>query len=247
MNSALADAVFPELSEDWQALVGNEFQQPYMQALADFLAEKKQQGEVVYPSEALIFNAFNHCPPAKVKVVILGQDPYHGPNQAHGLSFSVPQGQRVPPSLRNIYKELEADVDLAKPSHGNLESWAKQGVFLLNSVLTVSAGQAASHQKKGWETFTDSVIRAINQHCPHVVFMLWGSYAQKKAAFVNQNKHLVLQAPHPSPLSAHRGFLGCQHFSQANQWLLTKGCTQIDWSLPSSGADFSPAQQASLF
>lgn len=225
------------LSESWQAAIGAEFDKPYMQALRTFLLAEKQAGKTHYPPSGLVFNAFNHCPPQQVRVVILGQDPYHGAakdlsngvGQAHGLCFSVPKGERPPPSLKNIYKELQTDVGMDIPAGGNLESWAEQGVFLLNSVLTVSAGQAASHQKQGWEVFTDQVIHYINDHCEHVVFMLWGAYAQKKAAFVDTSKHLVLSAPHPSPLSAHRGFLGCRHFSQANQWLQAQGLTSIRW------------------
>jgi uracil-DNA glycosylase len=217
------------LIEPWQAVLHSEFEQPYMQQLRAFLVEERQAGKTLYPPADLVFNAFNHCAPDQVKVVMLGQDPYHGPQQAHGLCFSVPAGVKTPPSLVNIYKELHADVGMPIPTHGNLESWAAQGVFMLNTVLTVAAGQAASHQKQGWEQFTDKVIHLINESCPNVVFMLWGSYAQKKAGFVDQQKHLVLKAPHPSPLSAHRGFLGCQHFSQANQWLQAKGLAAIQW------------------
>lgn len=218
------------LIEPWQALLKAEFEQPYMQQLRQFLVAEKQAGKTLYPPAPLVFNAFNHCPPSHIKVVILGQDPYHGPDQAHGLCFSVPDGVKPPPSLVNIYKELNADIGMPVPPHGNLEAWASQGVFLLNSVLTVSAGQAASHQKQGWETFTDKVIELINRRCEHVVFMLWGSYAQKKAAFVDGAKHLVLKAPHPSPLSAHRGFLGCGHFSEANQWLEQKQQSPVNWA-----------------
>lgn len=225
------------LSAAWEPAIGAEFDKPYMQALRAFLVTEKTAGKTLHPPSELVFNAFNHCPPPHIKIVILGQDPYHGTakdlsegmGQAHGLSFSVPKGERPPPSLKNIYKELHSDIGMAVPANGNLESWAEQGVFLLNSVLTVSAGQAASHQKQGWETFTDKVIHYINEHCGHVVFMLWGAYAQKKAAFVDTQKHLVLNAPHPSPLSAHRGFLGCRHFSQANQWLEERGRAPIRW------------------
>lgn len=217
------------LIEPWQAVLKPEFEQPYMQQLRAFLVQERQSGKTLYPPTDLVFNAFNHCAPADIKVVMLGQDPYHGPQQAHGLCFSVPAGVKTPPSLVNIYKELHTDMGMPIPAHGNLESWAAQGVFMLNSVLTVAAGQAASHQKQGWEQFTDKVIHLINERSEHVVFMLWGSYAQKKASFVDQQKHLVLKAPHPSPLSAHRGFLGCQHFSQANQWLHAKGMAPIQW------------------
>jgi uracil-DNA glycosylase len=218
------------LIEPWQAVLKPEFEQPYMQQLRAFLVQERQSGKTLYPPTDLVFNAFNHCAPTDIKVVMLGQDPYHGPQQAHGLCFSVPAGVKTPPSLVNIYKELHTDMGMPIPAHGNLESWAAQGVFMLNSVLTVAAGQAASHQKQGWEQFTDKVIHLINERSEHVVFMLWGSYAQKKASFVDQQKHLVLKAPHPSPLSAHRGFLGCRHFSQANQWLQEKGLAPINWA-----------------
>lgn len=218
------------LIDSWQSHIAAEFEQPYMQQLKQFLAAEAAAGKQTYPPSSLVFNAFNHCPLEKIKVVILGQDPYHGPDQAHGLSFSVPKGVRTPPSLVNIYKELQSDIGMPIPSHGNLESWAQQGVFLLNSVLTVSAGQAGSHQKQGWEKFTDQVIHQINDHAEHVVFLLWGSYAQKKASFVDQSKHLVLTSVHPSPLSAYRGFLGCKHFSQANAWLTANGQSAINWA-----------------
>lgn len=220
----------PNLIESWRAVLDSEFQQPYMQSLREFLVQERAAGKVIYPPADLVFNAFNHCAPEDVKVVMLGQDPYHGPDQAHGLCFSVPEGVRTPPSLVNIYKELNADMGMPIPPHGNLESWAAQGVFMLNSVLTVAAGQAASHQKQGWEQFTDKVIHLINERSNNVVFMLWGGYAQKKAAFVDKQRHLVLKAPHPSPLSARRGFLGCKHFSQANRWLEEKGFAPIEWA-----------------
>jgi len=171
-----------------------------------------------------------------VRVVILGQDPYHGPDQAHGLCFSVRPGVRPPPSLVNIFKELETDLGISRPSHGFLEHWAQQGVLLLNSVLTVEMGQAASHQRKGWEEFTDAVVRAVNDRPDPIIFLLWGAYAQKKASFVDTNRHLVLKAPHPSPLSAHNGFLGCRHFSKANSFLQSRGLPPIDWSLPDNPA-----------
>lgn len=218
------------LPDSWQQHLAAEFDQPYMQQLKAFLAEELAAGKQTYPPASQVFNAFNHCALEKTKVLILGQDPYHGPGQAHGLSFSVPRGVRTPPSLVNIYKELNSDLGMPIPDHGNLESWAEQGVFLLNSVLTVSAGQAASHQKKGWEKFTDQVIHQLNDKAEHVVFMLWGSYAQKKASFVDQSKHLVLTSVHPSPLSAYRGFLGCKHFSQANTWLVKNGLEPINWA-----------------
>ena len=220
----------PNLIESWRAVLDSEFQQPYMQSLREFLVQERIAGKAIYPPADLVFNAFNHCAPEDIKVVMLGQDPYHGPDQAHGLCFSVPEGVMTPPSLVNIYKELNADIGMPIPPLGNLESWAAQGVFMLNSVLTVAAGQAASHQKQGWEQFTDKVIHLINERSNNVVFMLWGGYAQKKAAFVDTQRHLVLKAPHPSPLSAHRGFLGCKHFSQANRWLEEKGMAPINWN-----------------
>ena len=186
----------------------------------------------VLPPRHQTFRAFELCPLDKVKVVILGQDPYHGEGQAHGLCFSVQPGVRPPPSLVNIYKELESDLGIPRPRHGFLESWAKQGVLLLNSVLTVEMGQAAAHQGKGWEPFTDEIIRIVNAKTEPVVFLLWGAYAQKKAAFVDADRHLVLKAAHPSPLSAHNGFLGCRHFSKANAFLEANGQTPIDWTLP---------------
>ena len=218
------------LINEWKTYLGGEFDLPYMGQLREFLKQEKSQRKIIYPPSAEVFNAFNHVPPEKVKVVILGQDPYHGEGQAHGLSFSVPDGVAIPPSLLNIYKELESDLGLARPSHGNLTAWADQGVFLLNATLTVEQGNAGAHQGKGWETFTDKAIATINEHAEHVVFMLWGAYAQKKGAIIDTQRHLVLKAPHPSPLSAHRGFLGCQHFSQANRYLQERGRVPIDWA-----------------
>lgn len=220
-----------QLEPGWKTALAGEFEQDYMQALRAFLLKEKEAHKEIYPPGAKIFSAFEHTPFDHVNVVILGQDPYHGPGQAHGLSFSVPDGVRPPPSLVNIFKEIEKDLGLARPSHGNLESWADQGVLLLNATLTVEKAQAGSHQKKGWERFTDAVIDRINQQRENVVFMLWGSYAQKKGAIIDRDRHLVLTAPHPSPLSAHRGFLGCGHFSQANEYLQSKGKPVIDWSL----------------
>lgn len=222
------------LPADWMQYLGAEFEQPYMQQLKAFLQQEKDAGKVIYPHSSHWFNAFLQTPLAKVKVVVLGQDPYHGANQAHGLSFSVLPGVKIPPSLQNIYKEQVQDLGLLQPSHGNLLAWAEQGVLLLNAVLTVEATQANSHQGKGWEKFTDQVIRVVNEQTRGVVFMLWGSYAQKKAAFVDKTKHLVLTAPHPSPLSSYRGFFGCQHFSKANAWLEEQGKTGINWQLPAS-------------
>lgn len=225
-----------KLEASWKAALAQEFEQPYMQALKRFILDEKARGKRIFPKGADWFRALDLTPLDKVKVVILGQDPYHGAGQAHGLCFSVQPGVRVPPSLVNIYKELQSDLGIAPPRHGFLEHWARQGVLLLNSVLTVEMGMAASHQDKGWERFTDAVIRAVNAKAEPVVFLLWGSYAQKKAAFVDSvdkgGRHLVLKAPHPSPLSAHNGFLGCRHFSKANAFLEANGMTPIDWSLP---------------
>ena len=220
-----------QLEPGWKAALSAEFDSDYMQSLKEFLLAQKQAHKVVFPPGAQIFNAFNHTPFDKVKVVILGQDPYHGPGQAHGLSFSVPAGIKQPPSLVNILKEIEQDLGLPRPAHGNLEKWADQGVLLLNATLTVEQANAGSHQGKGWERFTDAAIDHLNRGREHLVFMLWGSYAQKKGALIDRNKHLVLTAPHPSPLSAHRGFLGCKHFSQANHYLQEHGQSAIDWSL----------------
>ncbi|WP_415899075.1 uracil-DNA glycosylase [Neptuniibacter sp. QD48_11] len=222
-----------ENAPSWQAVLAEQFQQPYMLALKEFLKEQKTQRKIIYPHSDNWFHALETTPLDDVKVVILGQDPYHQPGQAHGLCFSVMPGVKVPPSLVNIYKELESDLGLPRADHGHLESWAQQGVLLLNSVLTVEESSAGAHQGKGWETFTDQIIQAVNQHCDNVVFLLWGSYAQKKGACIDQERHLVLKAPHPSPLSAHRGFLGCQHFSQANQYLQQQGKVPINWQLPS--------------
>lgn len=224
------------LPESWNAHLGEEFRAPYMQALREFLAQEKAAHKVIYPHSSHWFRAFELTPLERVKVVILGQDPYHGPRQAHGLCFSVRPGVPTPPSLQNIYKELATDVGTTPVNHGFLESWAQQGVMLLNSVLTVEQGNAGSHRNRGWETFTDRAIQTINEHCDGVVFLLWGSYAQKKASFVDRGKHLVLHAPHPSPLSAHRGFFGTRHFSQANAFLAERGIAPIDWQLPASVA-----------
>ena len=221
-----------QLHPSWLTHLKNEFDQPYMQQLSQFLRDEKSAGKTIYPEGENIFNAFNTTPLDSVKVVILGQDPYHGPQQAHGLSFSVPKGVRTPPSLANIYKEIQADLGIEPPQHGYLQTWAEQGVLLLNSVLTVEHSLAASHQKKGWEQFTDAAVTAINRECQSIVFLLWGSYAQKKGQVIDRQKHLVLNAPHPSPLSAHRGFLGCKHFSQTNNYLQQQNLKPINWSLP---------------
>ncbi|MGB1465552.1 MAG: uracil-DNA glycosylase [Alcanivorax nanhaiticus] len=220
------------LEAGWQEHLGCEFDKDYMARLRAFLGAEKQAGKTLYPAGKDIFNAFNLTPFEQVKVVILGQDPYHGPNQAHGLCFSVQRGVKTPPSLVNIYKEIQRDLGIAPASHGNLSHWAEQGVLLLNAVLTVEAGQAASHQKQGWETFTDQAIEHLNRDRVGLVFLLWGSHAQKKGRLIDRERHCVLTAPHPSPLSAHRGFLGCGHFSRANQYLLQQGETAIDWSVP---------------
>ncbi len=200
--------------------------------LRDFLVTRKQHQAVMYPPGPQIFNALNSTPFESVRVVILGQDPYHGPGQAHGLCFSVLPGVKIPPSLANIYREIESDLGTPRASHGCLQSWAEQGVLLLNAVLTVERGQAGSHQGKGWELFTDNIVQLLNDKRQNLVFMLWGSYAMKKGAVINPRKHLVLKAPHPSPLSAHRGFLGCKHFSHANAYLQEHGIDPIDWSVP---------------
>ena len=215
----------------WKKRLNSEFEKPYMQQLFSFLLSEKRQGKRVFPASKHYFKALDETPFDQVKVVVLGQDPYHGDDQAHGLSFSVPAGIRPPPSLKNIFKEIKSDLGFDAPNHGCLESWSRQGVLLLNSVLTVERGKAASHQRKGWEQFTDQIIWNLNEHREGVVFMLWGAYAQKKGAFIDAERHCVLKAPHPSPLSAHRGFFGCKHFSQSNQYLQTQGIEAIDWQL----------------
>jgi uracil-DNA glycosylase len=225
------------LEEGWRNALAGEFASPYMQQLKAFLVAQKQEGKRIFPKGSEYFRALDLTPLADVKVVILGQDPYHGLGQAHGLCFSVRPGVRIPPSLVNIYKEMQSDLGVPPARHGFLEHWARQGVLLLNSVLTVEEAQAASHQGKGWERFTDAVIRKVNDECDAVVFMLWGSYAQRKAAFVDTARHLVLKAPHPSPLSAHNGFFGCGHFSKANAFLRTRGRAPIDWQLPAAPHD----------
>lgn len=219
------------LNSSWLTHLSDQFELQYMQDLSLFLRSEKTNGKVIYPKENQVFNALNTTPLEKVKVVILGQDPYHGPGQAHGLSFSVPVGVPIPPSLRNIYKELRSDIGITIPNHGNLQGWADQGVLLLNSVLTVEVGNAGSHQKKGWEQFTDQVVSVINERADPCVFMLWGAYAHRKGSVINEQRHLVLKAVHPSPLSAHRGFLGCAHFSKANDWLVEHGRGEINWQV----------------
>ena len=220
-----------QLHESWLSRLDDQFQQPYMKNLREFLVVRKQHRAVIYPAGLQIFNALNTTHFDQVRVVILGQDPYHGPGQAHGLCFSVLPGVRIPPSLANIYREIEADLGIVPPHHGCLQSWAEQGVLLLNAVLTVERGQAGSHQGKGWETFTDAIVQLLNDERERLVFMLWGSYAMKKGAVIDRRKHLVLKAPHPSPLSAHRGFLGCRHFSSANEYLRQHQQPPIDWSV----------------
>jgi uracil-DNA glycosylase len=220
-----------KLDKSWLKYLGSEFEQDYMLKLKQFLIDERRSNKLIYPKGELIFNAFNTTPLDKVKVVILGQDPYHGPLQAHGLSFSVPPGTAIPPSLKNIYKEIERDLAIKMPKQGCLQAWAEQGVLLLNATLTVEHTKAGSHQKKGWETFTDQTIKVVNDQCQHVVFLLWGNYAQKKGQFIDANKHYVLSSPHPSPLSAHRGFLGNNHFSLANAYLQANSKDPIDWQL----------------
>ncbi len=217
-----------DLEPGWHKALEAEFSKPYFEQLTNFLVNKKSQSVPVYPADPLIFNAFRLTPLEHVKVVILGQDPYHGPGQAHGLCFSVPEGVKAPPSLKNIFKELEADLGLRTENHTDLSKWAIQGVFLLNTILTVDEGRPGSHKNSGWEQFTDEVIKKVSEKRDAVVFMLWGSYARSKKQLIDQSKHLVLEAQHPSPLSV-RGFLGCRHFSKANAWLREKGLSVIDW------------------
>jgi uracil-DNA glycosylase len=220
-----------QLEPEWRGALREEFGQPYMQVLRAFLIEEAARGKVVYPSGPSIFNAFTHTPISRVKVVILGQDPYHGPGQACGLSFSVPSGVRPPPSLKNIYKELSADLGLPTPATGNLTPWADRGVLLLNSVLTVEEAQAGSHRKRGWEQFTDRVIQILSEREEPVVFILWGAYARGKEGMIRRPPHAVIESAHPSPLSAHNGFWGSKPFSQANAWLEKWGKQPIDWSI----------------
>lgn len=226
----MADAI--RLDESWKVPLAGEFEAPYMAELKRFLLAEKKRGARIFPKGSEYFHALDLTLLDQVRVVILGQDPYHGEGQAHGLCFSVRHGVRPPPSLENIFRELETDLGIERPLHGFLEHWARQGVLLLNSVLTVEMGRAASHQGKGWERFTDAIVRLVNAKPEPVVFMLWGSYAQRKAAFVDASRHLVLKATHPSPLSAHSGFFGCRHFSKANAFLESKGLNTIDWALP---------------
>lgn len=217
-----------KINESWKSVISSEYDKPYFVHLSQFIKEEYSRHEI-FPIGSDIFNAFVYCPLDKVKVVILGQDPYHGPNQAHGLSFSVKEGVPFPPSLLNIFKEINRDLNHPMPANGDLTRWADQGVLLLNATLTVRAHQAGSHQRKGWEGFTDAVIQNLASQKSNIVFMLWGAYAQKKAAFIDESKHLKLHAPHPSPLSAYRGFIGCGHFSQANDFLEKHGQSKIIW------------------
>ncbi|HET7268906.1 MAG TPA: uracil-DNA glycosylase [Oleiagrimonas sp.] len=229
-----------QLEASWKSRLGDYFERPDMQALRAFLLEEKRAGKQVYPSGADIFAAFEHTPFDAVKVVILGQDPYHGPGQAHGLCFSVQPDVRVPPSLVNVFAEIERDMNVPRPDHGWLVPWADRGVLLLNSVLTVEGGRAGAHRGKGWEGFTDAAIDHLNRERDALVFLLWGSYAQAKGRLVDESRHLVLRAPHPSPLSAYRGFIGCGHFSAVNRYLQERGQAPIDWSLPARAALAAP-------
>lgn len=226
-----------KLEESWKAPLAGEFDKPYMHDLKAFLQAERAAGKRIFPKGSEYFRALDLTPLDQVRVVILGQDPYHGEGQAHGLCFSVQPGVKIPPSLVNIYKEMQTDLGIPPARHGFLEHWAKQGVLLLNAVLTVQMGVANAHQGKGWEAFTDAVIRAVNDQPHPVVFILWGSYAQKKAAFVDPRKHLVLKSPHPSPLSAHNGFFGSRPFSKANHFLESKGFAPIDWRVPDNPAE----------
>ncbi len=220
-----------KIEPSWKELLKSEFNKPYFQQITLHLKTEKAQYKTIYPPGGLIFNAFDKTPVDNIKAVILGQDPYHGQGQAHGLCFSVPDGVAQPPSLINIFKELNTDIGMPIPTYGNLTHWAKQGVFLLNASLTVRAGEPMSHAKIGWAEFTDTVIRKISDIKEHVVFLLWGKFAQEKRVLIDESKHLILKAAHPSPLSAHAGFFGCRHFSKANQYLVSKGIDPIDWTI----------------
>lgn len=220
-----------KIEASWKEMLSDEFSKPYFQQISLHIKTEKSQGKTIYPPGSVIFNAFNTTPFDKVKVVILGQDPYHGPGQAHGLCFSVQNGVPPPPSLINIFKELQDDVGVPIPDHGNLTHWAEQGVFLLNASLTVRAAEPMSHSKIGWAEFTDAVIKKISAEKKHVVFLLWGKFAQEKRALINEGKHCILRSVHPSPLSAHAGFFGCKHFSKTNEYLTSKGIDPVDWKL----------------
>ena len=220
-----------KIEASWKKILKEEFVKPYFEQLVLHLKTEREQGKIIYPPGALIFNAFNTTPFNKVKAVIIGQDPYHGPGQAHGLSFSVQNGVSPPPSLMNIFKELQDDIGINTPSHGNLTHWAQQGLFLLNASLTVRAGEPMSHAKIGWAEFTNAVIKKISEQRKHVVFLLWGKFAQEKRVLIDETKHCILRSVHPSPLSAYGGFFGCKHFSKTNEYLTSKGIDPIDWSL----------------
>ena len=223
-----------KIESSWKEVLTEEFDKPYFQQIPLHLKTEKLQGKTIYPPGSFIFNAFNTTPFDKIKVVIIGQDPYHGQSQAHGLCFSVQKGVLPPPSLINIFKELKEDIGMQIPNHGNLTKWAERGVFLLNASLTVRAGEPMSHSKIGWATFTDTVIKKISDQKEHVVFLLWGKFAQDKRMLIDESKHLILMAAHPSPLSAFAGFFGCKHFSKANEYLMSKGIDPVDWGLPQS-------------
>ena len=220
-----------KIEASWKEILKGEFSKPYFQQIPLHIKTEKSQGKIIYPPGSVIINAFNTTPFNKVKVVILGQDPYHGPGQAHGLCFSVQQGVPQPPSLMNIFKELQDDIGITIPNHGNLTHWAEQGVFLLNASLTVRAGEPMSHSKIGWAEFTDTVIKIISELKKNIVFLLWGKFAQEKRVLIDQTKHCILRSVHPSPLSAHAGFFGCKHFSKTNEYLISKGIDPVDWSL----------------
>jgi uracil-DNA glycosylase len=226
----MKEQINPQIDQEWKIVLSEEFQKPYFETLKQFLVDEKEK-YVIYPPGKNIFEAFNRTPFSKVKVVILGQDPYHGQGQAHGLCFSVPSNVEFPPSLQNILKELAGDLGSEYPKSGDLSKWADQGVLLLNATLTVRANQAGSHQGHGWEQFTDAAIRILSERHTGLVFMLWGKYAQNKKFLIDIEKHLVLEAPHPSPLSVYRGFFGCRHFSQANKWLEENGKPPVNWKL----------------
>lgn len=220
-----------KIEASWEAALNEQFGQPYFHQLTAFLRQEKQSGKIIYPAGNHIFHAFDATPLNRVKVVILGQDPYHNPGQAHGLAFSVQKGVPAPPSLVNIFKEIHSDIAVPIPPHGHLEQWAQQGVLLLNAALTVEANKPMSHSKIGWHEFTNEVIKTVSEQRPHVVFMLWGAFAKSKQPLIDDTKHLILTAAHPSPLSAHNGFFGCRHFSKANNWLKMQGMEPIDWSI----------------
>ncbi len=221
----------PQIEESWNQFLENEFGSPYFKEIKEFLVSEKNANHLIYPPDSKVFSAFELTPIERLKVIIIGQDPYHGGGQAHGLSFSVPEGIRVPPSLRNIFKELHSDLGITISSSGNLENWAKQGVLLLNATLTVRANEAGSHQNRGWEKFTDAIINKISKEKENIVFILWGKYAQAKEVLIDSNRHLILKAAHPSPFAASKGFFGCKHFSKTNDFLRMKGIKEINWEV----------------